>query len=233
MLQRIGELEAVLRDKEADLTETQAKEAVLEAECASVRTILTKTSESLEKHQLDIAALNSTLQGENMEKKSLQEKLLKAQEDYSERQKVIESLELRLEQSDQRTHPNAELQSLVYTKDAQLRVSKEALEDWAIISRLSLETLSKFYSDWLQVEKLVNLQAHSPEIQFSELLNFDPETLPEEVDQFLSTIALLSRQTYEKLTLASHLNSSSIVAELKIQFAQVRADISKRVTFQK
>jgi hypothetical protein len=233
LLQRIGELESFLREKEADLTETQAKEAVLEAECASVRTILTKTSESLEKHQQDISVLNQSLEEERTEKLSLKQKLKKVEEDYLERQHMIKSLESRLEQSDQRSNPAAELQSLIYSKDAQLRISKECLEDWAIISRLSLETLSKFYSNWLLLEHLLNVRTPSPEIQFSELLDFDPESLPDELDQFLSAIALLSRQTYEKLSLTSHLNSDSITADLKSEFRKLKADVSRRVTFQK
>lgn len=232
LLQRISELELVIKEAEAELTQVQAKEAVVEAECNSVKKILSKTTESLEQHQSSLRSLNEELEREKSQKQGLEEQCARLKKMHEEKNVAIRGFEERILQQSRKTMPDQGLQLLLHSKDSQLRVCRDALEDWAIISKLSVDFMSKCYTDFSQIQSTLGMNPN-PEISCRDILALEVESLPEELDPFLAVMTVLIKQTYEKVVAMAVMSSSAIALELRTQFKAMKFDLGKRITFQK
>ena len=229
LLQRISDLEIIIRESESELTQVQAREAVVEAECNSVKKILSKTTESLEQHQSYLHAANENLKKEKSEKKSLDEQNVRLQRDLDEQALSIKVLMERNLQQSRIITPELGVQNILHS---QLRVCREALEDWAIISKLSIDLLSKCYADLLQIQVLVGMN-QNPEISCHNILALEIESIPDDLDQFLPIISVLIKQTYEKVVAMGAISSNGIINEVKGQFKVMKHELGNRISFQR
>ncbi|KAJ3370288.1 oligomeric, coiled-coil, peripheral membrane protein [Kappamyces sp. JEL0680] len=232
LMQRVNELEGHLRESESELTEAQAREAVMEAECSSIKKILAKTTESLEKHQERVAQLTAALEEEGLEKQALEERIAETAKEIAKKSQEIEFCRQELIVAQKKGAPDQGFPLQLHTLEAQLRIAREALEDWAIISRLSIEVISKHYADWISLQQLLGIPP-SPDIFFQEVLSIDPENMSEDMEQFLPAITLLAKQTYDKISSVATLSSKSLALEVKSLVKQLRVDLGRRVTFQR
>lgn len=234
LMQRIGDLENHLKDIEAELTESQAKEAVSEAELLSAKKLLSKTTESLLRYQEQVSLLKKELEGEKTASLRLKQEVQSTHSKIGTLESKISSLEVQTIQKSTTPLTSDEANALLlHTKDAQLRVSKEVMEDWAIISRLSLNTLAKNYADWIELQQLMGIVPLNVDVSCQDILNIDPERISDDIEQFLPSITTLAKQTYEKVMIMSLLSSSSIVSAVKMRFQQMKTDISKRIAFER
>jgi chromosome segregation ATPase len=226
LIQRVSELEQTIRDYESDLTEAQAREAVVEADRNSVRVLLSKTTEALEKEQLAVNKLSNELQNCQRFSQTLQDQLTATTRDLDDVQEQLVEL-----QKQPRNEVDPSIPTMLLTKETLLRRSREALENWAIISRLTLEQLSNHFRSWSRLHKFAKTTSKSFEISFDELLQTDPELFPEEMDAFLSSISYLIKQTYNKITLSNQLLPSTLSAALEEVITTCQNETAQKITF--
>jgi chromosome segregation ATPase len=225
LIQRVSELEQTIRDYESDLTEAQAREAIVEADRNSVRVLLNKTTEALEKEQLAVNRLTNELQNCQRFSQNLQDQLSATTRDLDDVQEQLVDL-----QKQPRNEVDPALPTLLLTKETLLRRSREALEDWAIISRLTLEQLSNHFRSWSRLQKFAK-SPKSFEISFDELLQTDPELFPEEMDAFLSSVSYLIKQTYNKITLSNQLLPNTLSSTLEELITTIQTETAQKITF--
>lgn len=233
-MQLVSELKEQLQDSEAALTKAQAREAVTEAECNSVKKILSKTNEKFEKQQENLSISTKALA---KLKKVAEESELTA-ESYLKviegKDGLLETLRSEIEKVDPRLllPETTNFQNIVNQKDTQIRELREKIEDWAILSNYSVKYIASHYPCCLQLQKLIGSPV-SKELSFTDLLLVDPESFPDEIDQFLASHEQLAKQTYEKIQSALSLDTSALTNDIKVLITQSKSELSRRVTFQK
>lgn len=206
LIQKVNDLELALRDTENAWTESQAREAIVEAECNSVKALLIRSTETLNAEQNKVNELESQLNALKLSKNELEVKFSGSNALAGEQKMST--------------------QNLIHAKESLLRRSREVLEDWAIISRLAMEQFSLHCSCWSQLQTNID-------ISFETILQIDPETFPEEMDMFLPAMIELTKQTYEKIMAISRIKPKDIVSGLISQMECTKKELLQRISFQR
>jgi DNA repair exonuclease SbcCD ATPase subunit len=225
LIQRVSDLEQSLRDCESDLTEAQAREAIIEADRNSVRVLLNKTTQALEKEQQSVNKLNTEIESCQRNVQTLQDQLAISNRDLDDIQTQLVDYQNEPPRSADPTLP-----TLLLTKESLLRRSREALEDWSIVSRLTLEHLSSHFKGWARLQPFSNV-SKSFDISFEELLQTDPDSFPDEMDSFLSSVSFLIKQTYNKVTLANQSSPLALSKSLEDTMMKLKSESAQRISF--
>jgi hypothetical protein len=221
-----------LRDQEGELTEAQAREAIVEAECTSVKKILSKTTEALEKHQETVITLKEESKILTDTKIELESRVNSLNREKESSQVLILKLHEQLGELQQREGGEKALMGKIQNFQIQIQNARESLEDWVIITKMALEVIAKHYKDWLSIQQMANLP-QSPEIYFQDIMNVDPGGLSQDFDLYLGTLSALARQTYGKIGSVSALSSTNITLNLKTQLTGLRSELGSRLSFRR
>ncbi|KAJ3254343.1 hypothetical protein HK103_007225 [Boothiomyces macroporosus] len=236
LLQKINDLENQLRENEVELTRVQAHEAVLEAECNSVNILLEKKSEIEVKQKEELTALISeiTAQKESIEK--FEAKVTELEDSLHESKNNNADLEKKLQEQHFKVVNNPEvnaLQTLVHEKDSKLIAYKNAVEDWAIVARLCIEQFEIQYTQWNALDSLLKSPSNAYKLKFSDVLDIDIETFPEDLDQYLTATNSLMKSIYDKAMQISSVSPANTITEFKESYNFFKTEIYRRISFQR
>jgi hypothetical protein len=222
-MKKVEDLEAHLADAEAEITEMQAREAIVEAEFKAVKVLLDKTRSALEDEQIMVKTVQEAKLTMEVEKKSLIVELEEAKSALNSSKSAAE---------DASNQKKLELtQALIHTKDIQLRHAKEILEDWAMISRLMIEHLSENFKAWSEFVDLVPPSFTFTTINFDEVLRIDFEEFPSEMEAFLSAMNSLVKDIYDITLDVSHFQVKETSIAVKESFMQLKSKYQNRISF--
>ncbi|KAJ3270043.1 hypothetical protein HDV01_000591 [Terramyces sp. JEL0728] len=236
LLQKINDLEGQLRENEVELTRVQAHEAVLEAECNSVNILLEKKSEIESNQKQEIETLSNEIESQKQNIEAVQAKVNTLETNLLEAQTNSSDLEKKLQEQHSKILNNPQvnaLQTMVHEKDSKLIAYKNALEDWAIVARLCIEQFEIQYSQWNILDAILKTPSNSFRLKFSDLLDVDIESFPEDLDQYLGAMSSLMKSIYDKSMQISSTSPVNIVAELKDSYNHFKTEIYRRISFQR
>ncbi|KAI8897515.1 hypothetical protein BC833DRAFT_649501 [Globomyces pollinis-pini] len=237
LLQRVTDLDAHLRDCEAELTQVQAREAVLDDENTSIKVLLTKSETDLQKIQSTNTELVQKIESETKERIEIEQQLKSLSSESDQKQQLVDELQVKITalesrpRNEQTVSEMLLLQGIVQTKSMQISAFKEGIEDWAIVSRLAIEQFSQHYQYWNILHELSN-RPESYTIHFQDILDVDPELFPEDLDQFLMASNQLCRQTYDRIMSITNCSPMALANEMKSLFKQYQMNLGRRITFQ-
>jgi chromosome segregation ATPase len=223
LMQRVEELEQNLIDCEGDVTEAQAREAVIEADRNQVQVLLTKTTEALEKEQESVNKLQKRFDEISFDNKKKQEQINELTKDLQELGSALVDLK-------NKPFVDENLAAQLMSKDALLEKCRESLEDWSIVSKITLEQLGTQFQSWDKLSMLVN-NTKFTEVSFKDLIQTDPDTFSSEIESFLESMNFLIKQTYTKIALVSQQGASTIVTVLQERYKAMEYELTRKISF--
>eukprot|EP00842_Homolaphlyctis_polyrhiza_P005260 jgi/Hompol1/5735/HPOL_002525-RA len=268
LIQRLGETENRLRSVENDLTVAQAHEAVLEAELESLRVLHNHSEANLTKakqQRKDLQQVFDNVSKELAVKRSehdqlahtcdeLNSRLLREAERYQATAEALNQVQSQLTQLTQ-THSQqsstvAHLQNTLSAQKQSAEATLESLsthisrmqeliEDWSIVSRLSLELVVVHVNGINQLcqhilkTRIEDGMLSSDDVSIDDILAFLKWSLTEMGD-FVQKYSQTVKMIYGKVVaLGSAVHVSDLVEQILKEWRLVSDRVSARVAFQK
>lgn len=235
-MKKIEEHEELITEINTELTETQAKEAILEAENSSIKKLLDRASAVLEEEQIkskQFETSNAALVEKNSD---LEAKLQILQDEITNYTKELEKKEKEicmksLSSSVSNFYSEQSMRVII----SQLRMCRESIEDWTIISKMAFEIITRYHHSWVRLENMFktisNFESICPMISFVELTSMDSDSFPESYDEFLSLTGALAKCSYDKLSSISDFHPDNFVEMIQTQLEIMKNSLSLRLEF--
>jgi Autophagy-related protein 11 len=215
LYQRVEELERALKDEEAELTEAQAREAILEAELVSVKKILEKTSADLS-------------YAVSRERKASERPVNSPIVDRVEKLEIMS--DNKSVDSDLRSKRDSNVGGKNLGSTAHLCVAREQLDDLCIVTRMGLKQLDAYFSAFSQLAismcpNRVPQYGDFTNFNFAEVLDMDTDDLGSDLETFLNRISLFTKCAYSKIMKSSSLiNPTDCLADIKLRYETLAID---------